>query len=152
MLRNRPQRLLSGAVTHPEETRHTPAFGLERIHWQRLEIPATGVGYVVLATPEAAFIPGIHDVKSQRAIHTNGWMHALGRLPGPIAHACNELPRHAGGLQRQWHLIAGDLVTIRRSATDLHLQTLHGRIHIASRATNRAVLSRHMPGLQGRTQ
>lgn len=152
MLRNRPQGLLPRAVSHPEEARHAAAFRFERVHRQSLEIPATGMGHVIFTAAQAAFIPGVHDIKHQRPIHTNGRVHALGWLPSPVPDAGDRFTHHPCWLKRQRHLIAGDLVTIRGSAAYLHLQTLQGRIHVAGGAADRTVLPGHMPGLQSGTQ
>ncbi|MNP66796.1 hypothetical protein D3C76_1625460 [compost metagenome] len=82
----------------------------------------------------------------------DGRLQTVGRLPGTKAHPGDELANPPGRLQRHRHAIARQHITLGWQASQLDLQTFERRVHVAHRATHRALLAQHMPRLQCLTQ
>jgi hypothetical protein len=107
---------------------------------------------VVLAAPQGASGPGIHQVEDQRRVGRNGRVQAGRRLPGPVAHPGHMLAHRAGGLQRNGAAIDGQQEAVIRHAGGPYLQALDGGVDKAHGAADGAFLTHHMPGFEGAAQ
>ena len=86
-----------------KEAREAAALGFIRIHGKRIVAKAPGMNHVVSATAEAPSVPSVHQIKNQRAVDADGWMQALGRLPGPITNSGHAFTVGASRMQRNFN-------------------------------------------------
>src|ERR1700676_5194639 len=107
------------------------------------------MGDMIRATPDRTTRPCIYDIKHKGRVHRDVWMQARRWLPRAVTHPSHELALLARGVQRYRTAIAQDDETRIDHSQHLHLQSLHGRVHVAYGEAAGAFFSQHVPRLQG---
>src|SRR5437879_1412306 len=84
-------------VTVGEKAAEAAAFSFVGVDREGGVAAAARMRYVVSATAEAAFVPGVVEVEGERRMDANGWVQTLGRLPGAVTHTGHAFAIDAGG-------------------------------------------------------
>src|SRR4051812_5188885 len=113
-------------MADPEEPRETAALGFIRIDREGGMTAPARMSDVIGAATDAVVIPGVHDVKDERMVDTDGWVQTSGRLPRPVADTRNVFTIDAGGVEWKSHPGNRDDVTPIDQTAKLHLETLDG--------------------------
>src|SRR6202049_3950999 len=110
------------------------------------------MGNMIRATPDRTSRPCVYDIKHQGRVHRDVWMQARRWLPRAVTDPSHELALLARGGQRYPTAIAQDDETRIDHSRHLHLQSLHGRVHVAYGEAAGGFFSQHVPRLQGVSQ
>ena len=79
---------------------------------------------MVLAAAQGAVHPGVHNIKGQRRMHTDGGMQGGRRIPGFVAHTRHVFSNPACALQGQGLAVDRDDVAVVVQSGHAHFNAL----------------------------
>lgn len=132
-----------------EKSREATRFRLVGIDRKSFMAEPAGVGGEIGASSHRALVPRIQEVKYQGRVTRDRRVQAIRRLPSSVAHAGDELAVSACRMERDFHTIAGDRVTLSDESFDEHLHSLDGTIDVAHGGTRATFLAEHVPRFDG---